>query len=96
MINPTKPRKNRGEVASLAIAKIKSIPIFLTDERDLQPIIDKILNNGFNDISCIRIVDIIEKMKLGKINGYSRKQGKAIWIAAGKRKDIFDNQIWPL
>jgi len=34
MMNPDKPRKNRGEVASLSFAKTRSIPIFATTDRN--------------------------------------------------------------
>ena len=40
MVDPRKPNKNKGEICSLAYAKVKDIPIFATDECDLQPIID--------------------------------------------------------
>ncbi len=32
MINPRNPNKNRGEVTSLSMAKVKGIPYFVTDE----------------------------------------------------------------
>lgn len=95
MINPERPRKNRGEVCSLAIAKTKSIPYFATDERDLQPIIDKILNTGLDDIMCVRIEDVIRKIKSGELGGFKRKDAKALWVLTGKNKDIFDRDIWP-
>ena len=47
MINPNKPNKNKGEACSLAYAKATGIPVFATDEKDLQPIIDKQLNTGY-------------------------------------------------
>jgi len=96
MINPNKPRQNHGEVSSLAIAKTISIPVFFTDERDFQPIINRILNTGLVDITCIRIIDVIKKIKLGEIEGFSRKQAKAMWVMSGKDKGIFDNEIWPI
>lgn len=40
MINPKRPNKNKGETCSLAYAKATGIPVFATDEMDLQPIID--------------------------------------------------------
>ena len=58
MINPSQPRKNQGETCSLAMAKTKSIPYFVTDEKNLQPIIDRVLNSGMDDIVCIRIIDV--------------------------------------
>lgn len=65
MINPNKPRKNQGETCSLAMAKTKSIPYFVTDERNLQPIIDTTLNGGIDDIFCLRIEDVIKKIRDG-------------------------------
>ena len=95
MIDATRPNKNKGEMCSLAYAKAASIPIFATDEKDLQPIIDKQLNTGMDDITCIRITDIITKAKDGEI-AVARKIAKALWIVAGKRKEVFDNEIWPV
>ena len=95
MMDPRRPNKNKGETCSLAYAKAKSIPIFATDERNLQPIIDAQLNTGMNDITCIRIVDIIEKAHNGELS-ISRKLCKALWLVAGKRKDVFDKDIWPV
>ncbi len=46
MVNKSKPNKNKGEISSLAMAKITNIPIFATDEKDLQPIINEKLNTG--------------------------------------------------
>lgn len=95
MVDPTRSNKNKGEMCSLAYAKATGIPVFATDEKDLQPIIDKQLNTGMDDITCIRIVDIILKAKEGKIT-VPRKIAKALWVVAGKRKEIFDNEIWPI
>ena len=95
MIDPHKPNKNKGEACSLAYAKATGIPVFATDEMNLQPIIDSQLNTGIDDITCIRIVDIIEKAHAGEI-GIPRKVCKALWIVAGKRKEIFDTDIWPV
>jgi len=96
MMNPRDPRKNHGEVSSLAMAKTISIPVFFTDERDLQPIIDNILNTGLDDIICIRIINVIEKIKTGDIVGISRKQAKAMWAMSGKDKGVFDREVWPI
>lgn len=95
MIDPRRPNKNKGEVCSLAYAKVKAIPIFATDEWDLQPIIDSQLNTGLNDIRCLRIVDIIYHAKNGDIY-LPRKKAKAIWVISGKNKTDFDRLIWPL
>ena len=95
MIDPTRPNKNKGETCSLAYAKATGIPYFATDEMDLQPIIDSQLNTGMNDISCIRIVDIIQKAHDGDID-IPRKTCKALWVIANKKKEIFDTEIWPI
>ncbi|MBQ4260149.1 MAG: hypothetical protein IJB84_07830 [Lachnospiraceae bacterium] len=94
MIDPRRPNKNKGEVCSLAYAKATGIPVFATDEMNLQPIIDKQLNTGIDDIVCIRIVDIINKATIGELQ-LSRKEAKCLWRVAGKDKDVFDTQIWP-
>lgn len=95
MIDPNKPNKNKGETCSLAYAKAAGIPVFATDERILQPIIDSQLNTGIDDIRCIRIVDIIEKAHDREIE-ISRKICKALWLVAGKKKEVFDKDIWPV
>jgi len=98
MIDPEKPNKNKGETCSLAYAKTTGIPIFATDEKELQPIIDKHLNTGIDDIHCLRIINIVELVRDGKIS-LQRKYAKAMWrIASGRTNanDIFDTEIWPL
>lgn len=95
MIDPHRPNKNKGEVCSLAYAKAKSIPVFATDEMKLQPIIDSQLNTGMNDITCIRIIDIIEKAHSGEI-AIPRKICKALWLVSGKKKETFDKDVWPI
>ena len=95
MIDPHRPNKNKGEVCSLAYAKATGIPVFATDEMNLQPIIDSKLNTGMDDITCIRIVDIIEKVHTGEID-VPRKLCKALWVIAGKKKELFDNSVWPI
>lgn len=95
MIDPRRPNKNKGEVCSLAYAKATGISVFATDEMNLQPIIDTQLNTGIDDITCIRIVDIIEKAYQGEI-AVPRKVCKALWIICGKLKETFDREIWPL
>lgn len=95
MINPGKPNKNRGEVCSLAYAKATGIPVFATDERNLQPIIDTQLNIGIDDITCLRIADIVKKAKEGEID-VPRKICKAMWVISGKPKDTFDQELWPV
>ena len=94
MINPKRERKNRGEVSSLAMAKTKSITYFGTDEKDLQLIIDEKLNNGMDDIYCIRIIDIIYMIKNGELEGLKRKDAKMLWRLSGKSVERFDREIW--
>ena len=95
MINPRYPNKNKGEACSLAYAKATGIPIFATDEKDLQPIIDKQLNTGMDDIRCVRLVDIVYMAKNKEIP-VERKTAKALWVVAGKKKEYFDREIWPV
>lgn len=95
MIDPRSPNKNKGEVCSLAYAKATGIPVFATDEKNLQQIIDSQLNTGMDDITCIRIVDIIEKAHGGEVE-ISRKLCKALWVISGKKKEVFDQEIWPV
>jgi len=95
MANPGKPRQNHGEISSLAMAKALSIPVFFTDERNLQPIIDANLNTGIDNIKCIRIIDVIHSIQRGKIGGFYRKQAKAMWVLSGKPKEVFDSKVWP-
>ena len=97
MIDPNRPNKNKGEVCSLAYAKAAGIPVFATDEANLTPIIDNLLNTGIDDIFCLRIIDIIVLIRNRKID-LSRKYAKAMWrISSGKKdaNDTFDNEIWP-
>lgn len=97
MIDPSRPNKNKGETCSLAYAKVTGIPVFATDEANLQPIIDKLLNTGIDDIHCLCIMDIIYLIKNGKIP-LKRRYAKALWRISGGRKDandIFDTEIWP-
>lgn len=95
MINSRKPKKNQGETHSLAMAKAKSIPYFVTDEMKLQPIVDRILNSGTGeDILCVRIEDVILMMKSGSLEGFKRKEAKVLWRLAGKSTEIFDRDIW--
>ncbi len=96
MMNKNNPHKNKGEVCSLAMAKVKAIPVFATDEKDLQPIIDAKLNTGMANISCYRIIDIIYMIKNGELDILNRKQAKILWALSGKSKKICDNEIWPI
>ena len=96
MMNPHNPRKNQGETCSLAIAKTKSISFFVTDEKNLQPIIDKNLNTGIDDIICLRIEDIVRMFLSGELKGFTRKEAKILWRLSGKDSTYFDKHIWPI
>ncbi|MCI1693313.1 hypothetical protein [Aneurinibacillus aneurinilyticus] len=100
---PYKDKKHLGEIFSLAMAKTLQIPIFMTDERDLQPIIDSKLNSGMSDdISVFRLRSLIFWIKEHPECGISRKEAKFIWCGAYSKDDLdyykaeFDNKIWPL
>ena len=96
MIDKRNPNKNNGEVCSLAMAKAKSIPVFASDEKELQPIVDEKLNTGIDNIICIRIIDIVKKIKNGELSGLTRKEAKILWVISGNKKDWYDNSIWPI
>ena len=96
MWTPRNPKKNLGEIHSLALAKALGVPIFMTDEVDLQEIIDYHLNTNDSIISCFRIIDIIQEIKQDRLQGMARKQAKLLWVLSGKNKDDFDRSIWPL
>jgi hypothetical protein len=95
MIDPARPKKNMGEACSLAYAKVKSIPLFATDECDLQPIVDIILNTGIDDIHCLRIVDIVSMARNNEID-LPRKIAKLLWVISGKNRNDFDIDVWPI
>jgi hypothetical protein len=94
MIDPRNKNKNRGEVCSLSYAKALGIPVFATDEMNLQIIIDAQLNNCITGINCLRIIDII-KMAHNKEIPIKRKKAKALWVMSGKKKELFDQELWP-
>lgn len=97
MADPRNKRKNRGEMASLAMARTKGIPYFATDEMNLQVIIDNLFNTDLDsNIKCIRIENIIKKIKVGELDVFKRKEAKVLWVLAGKRKEDFDKEIWPV
>ena len=49
-----------------------------------------------NDIICLRIEDVIQRIRLGEISGFKRKEAKVLWRLAGKRTDVFDKDIWAI
>lgn len=68
--------KNWGETNSLAWAKIKKIPYFISDERTLQSFIDEHLNIDDDKIEIIRLKDIVLGLK--ELN-FPRKEVKLLW-----------------
>ncbi len=89
--------KNWGEVVSLALAKAMNIPVFLSDESGAQSLVDEYLNlseempEAAGNILVVRVRDFVAWMR---DKGLPRKQGRVLWIAAGKPRDGFD-RIWP-
>lgn len=97
MIGTKKEGKNWGEVLSISMAHIKGIPYFMSDEGGLQEIIDYNINKGMdNDISVVRIRDIINLIKDNPDSNINRKTAKAIWRSTGNSNEYFDNNIWKL
>lgn len=93
--------EHRGEIVSLAMAKTVGIPIFMTDERDLQPIIDSKLNTGLGtDIQVFRLYDLISLIKNNSDIGINRKEAKKLWCGSydekylESKKKKFDEVIW--
>ena len=95
MIGTKERGKNWGEVLSLSMAKVLAIPYFMSDERELQGIIDRYLSTGSNDdIKVIRIKDLIAWIKDNPECGLNRKLAKVLWVGTGKNKKEFDDFIW--
>ena len=64
MIGTKEEGKNWGEVVSLSMAKTLNISYFVSDEKEIQPIINTHLNSGNEyDITVIRIENIINWIK---------------------------------
>lgn len=97
--------KNWGETVSLAYAKVRGIPYFLSDEKSLQAIADEYLNTDVeHSITIIRLKDFILALKE---LGYKRKECQLIWLVANfdpARKEqsrewakkVFNKELWPL
>ncbi|MEQ6376330.1 hypothetical protein RZN25_05755 [Bacillaceae bacterium S4-13-56] len=92
--------KNWGETVSIAFAKAKGINYFLSDERNLQELLDEYINNQTSqDINTIRIRNFITAMKEA---GHKRKEAYKLWMASHKKdqvdwaKKMFEDQIWPI
>jgi hypothetical protein len=101
----TRPNgKNWGEIVSTAYAFASGIPFILSDERDLQELLNDELNSGTDkDILVIRLKDFIVGMKE---KGLSRKEAYAMWCFAHQderdkakmdwAKNVFQKDIWSL
>lgn len=101
----TRPNgKNWGEIVSIAYAFATGIYYILSDERDLQQMLDYELNSGTaRDIHVIRLRNFILGMKE---KGLSRKEAYAIWCYAHQddrdkakmewAKSTFRDDIWPI
>lgn len=96
--------KNWGETVSVAFAFASGIPFILSDERELQELLNDELNMGTDkDITVIRLRNFIEAMKE---KGLSRKEAYAIWCFAHqdgrdktkmeRAKNDFQKDIWCL
>lgn len=96
--------KNWGETVSIAYAFASGISFILSDERELQELLNSELNSGTDkDILVIRLKDFIEGMKE---KGLSRKEAYAMWCFAHlderdktkmkRAKSAFQNDIWCL
>lgn len=95
MIGTKEEGKNWGEVLSLSMAKTLNIPYFVSDEANIQPIIEKHLNVGTEyDIKVVRIEHIVKWIKENKECDISRKTAKALWRSCGKDNNEFDRVIW--
>lgn len=77
------------------MAKVLNIPYFVSDEGNIQSIIDKYLNTGTEyDIQVVRVEYIVKWIKDNKECGIGRKTAKALWRSSGKALDYFDKYIW--
>jgi len=86
--------KNFGEVHSLAISKALSIPVFMSDEGNLQPIVNRLLNTGLDDITVFRLRNIILWMKENPECGFNNQDAKAILFGTTDRKYLESQKIW--
>lgn len=95
--------EHKGEIISLAMAKVLDIPIFMSDEKDLQPIIDLKLNTGIGSkINVFRLQHVITWIKNNPNCEVTRKDARKIWCGAYDKKKIdfykdrFNQELWPL
>lgn len=90
MVGTTEEGKNWGEVLSLTFAKMKGIPIIMSDESKLQSLIDRYLNIGAGNsqITVFRVKNLIEWIRDNPECGIKRSYAKGIWLALDSRKTI--------
>lgn len=86
--------KHFGEVHSLAIAKALSIPVFMSDEGNLQPIVNRLLNTGIDDITVFRLKNILLWMKENTECGFNKNDAKAILFGTTDRQYLESNKVW--
>lgn len=95
MIGTEEEGKNWGEVLSISMAKVKGIPYFMSDEGELESIINNNVNIGSSDdIKVIRVRQLIELFRDNPQIGINRKTAKAIWRSTGNSNEYFDKKIW--
>lgn len=91
--------KNWGEILSLSYAKTMRIPYILSDESELQEVVDSVLNLGDEEVSNpddIKVLRISDFIKLMRASGdIKRNFAKATWAACGLPTYTFDTELWP-
>lgn len=94
--------KNWGETVSIAYARATVIPFIISDESELQLLLDEEVNSDSEtDLFVIRLRDFIIGMK---DMGLKRKEAYIIWCAAhqGNKRIIewvkreFKEELWPV
>lgn len=98
LVGESEPKSKKGdhfgEVYSLAIAKALSIPVFMSDEGNLQPIVNRLLNTGINDISVFRLKNIIIWMRDNPGCKFSRQDAKAILFGTSDKRYLESHKLW--
>ena len=64
----------------------------LVNEQKVQIVHEEDLENH---LTCIHIADVVRQAYIGEMQ-LTRKTCKAMWLAAGYRKEVFDQELWPL
>ncbi len=103
-----KGHKNWGEIVSLAFCKAMGINHFLSDESEMQSIIDQHLNLDMDGTDNIRVIRVADFLKCMKEAGVERKVIKLAWLfyenlkdntsmkEIEKIKEWFDTKFWPV